>query len=94
MATPHSGKKTVTTAGTAVALGSGQIAGPLMVKALAANTGKIYIGNDGAGDVASTNGLELSAGEPVVFEHVGNLGNIFVDSSVNGEGVTWLCLVI
>ena len=94
MAVAHSGKKTITAAGTAEALGSGQVAGPLMVKALAANTGKIYIGNDGAGDVASTNGLELSAGEPVVFQFVGQLSAIMVDSSVNGEGVTWLCLEI
>ena len=94
MATAHSGKKTVTAAGTAETLGSGQVAGPLMVKALAANTGKIYIGNDGAGDVASTNGLELSAGDVVVFQFVGQLSAIMVDSAVNGEGVTWLCLEI
>ena len=94
MAIAHSGKKTVATAGTAEALGSGQVAGPLMVKALAANTGKVYLGNDGAGDVSSANGLELSAGDVVVFQHVGSLANIMLDSSVNGEGVTWLCLEI
>lgn len=94
MPIPHSGKTTVATAGTAVALGSGQVAGPLMVKALAANTGKIYLGNDGAGDVSSLNGLELSSGEVVVFQFVGQLSSIMVDASVNGEGVTWLYLEI
>ena len=92
MPVPLSGKKTVTTAGTAVPLGSQQVNAALMVKALAANTGLIYLGNDGAGDVASTNGLELSAKESVVFELVSNLANIMLDSAVNGEGVTWLNL--
>ena len=87
-----SGKKAVTAAGTAEALGSGQVHGPLMVKALAANTGLIYVGNDGAGDVASTNGMELSAGDVVVFDLVGNLAEIMVDAATNGEGVAWLIL--
>jgi hypothetical protein len=87
-----SGRRTVTTAGTAVALGSQQVNASLMVKALAGNTGLIYIGNDGAGDVASANGLELAAGEVAVFDLVSHLGNIFIDSAVNGEGATWLIL--
>lgn len=86
-----SGKKTVTTAGTAVALGSGAVNGALMVKALLGNTGNIYIGNVN-GDVASTNGLELDAGEVVIFEYVGDLSTIYIDSDTNGEGVTWLML--
>ena len=91
-----SGKRTVTAAGTAVPLTAvnQEIQGPLIVKALIANTGTIYIGNDGASDVASTNGLELKAGEVVVFEFCGQTHNIFIDSSVNGEGVSWLCLEI
>ena len=92
MPTPISGKKTVTTAGTAVVLGSQLVCAALMVKALAGNTGLIYVGNDGAGDVASTNGLELSAKEAVVFELVSNLADIWIDSAVNGEGVTWIVL--
>ena len=87
-----SGVKTVTAAGTAEALGSQSIQCPLMVKALDDNTGTIYIGNDGAGDVASTNGLRLAAGDVVIFDHVGNLSSLYVDSSVNGEGVAWLLL--
>ena len=87
-----SGQKAVTTAGTAEALGSQQINGPLMVKALPANTGSIYVGNDGAGDVSSANGLVLAAGDVIIFDWVGNLGSIIIDSSVDGEGVAWLCL--
>ena len=87
-----SGQNTVTAAGTAEALGSGQVHGPLMVKALAANTGNIFIGNDGAGDVTSANGLQLGAGDVVVFDHIAILTDLIIDSAVNGEGVAWLML--
>ena len=87
-----SGQTTVTTAGTAVALGSVQINGPLMVRALTGNTGFMYVGSDGAGDVTSANGFELDAGEYIIFEWVGNLGSLWVDSSVNGEKVCWIAL--
>ena len=89
-----SGKKTVTAAGTAVPLSAGLVVnGPVMVKALAGNTGAVYIGNV-AGDVDSTNGLALAAGEVVVFNQVGDLMHIWLDSAVNGEGVTWICLEV
>jgi hypothetical protein len=87
-----SGINTVATAGTAEALGSQQVAAPLLVKALTTNTGLMYVGNDGAGDVASTNGFPLAAGDVVIFEHVGNLSAVYIDSAVNGEGVAWLIL--
>jgi hypothetical protein len=87
-----SGQKTVTTAGTAVALGNQDISGPLMVKALDTNTGVVAIGGDGAGDVTVSNGMRLEAGDSVIFDFVGNLANIMVDSAVNGEGVAWLAL--
>ncbi len=87
-----SGQKTIAAAGTAEALGSAQISAPLMVKALDTNTGKVFIGNDGAGDVDSSNGLVLMAGEVALFNWVGNLASIMVDVSVNGEGVAWLLL--
>jgi hypothetical protein len=87
-----SAQKTVTTAGTAVALGSIRIDGPLAVKALDTNTGVVALGNDGANDVTVSNGLRLEAGEVVVFEWVGELGSIYLDSAVNGEGVSWIAL--
>jgi hypothetical protein len=89
-----SGQKTVTTAGIAVALGTQAIGGPLAVKALAANTGVVVVGNDGASDVTTANGFQLSAGEVIIFDHVAHLGNICLDSAVNGEGVCWLALDI
>jgi len=89
-----SGQKTVTTAGTAVALGSQPIGGALSVKALASNTDVVVVGNDGAGDVTASNGFELSAGEVIVFSHVGSLANILLDAVVSGEGVCWITLDI
>ena len=87
-----SGQKTVAAAGTAEVLGTEIIQGPLMIKALLANTNNVYVGNDGAGDVTSANGIELDAGEVAVFNHVGSLANIVIDVDTNGEGVSWISL--
>ena len=87
-----SGQKTVTTAGTAVALGNQIIDAPIMVKALDTNTGIVAVGNDDAEDVTVSNGLRLAAGDVVVFEFIGNLANLILDSAVNGEGVSWIIL--
>jgi hypothetical protein len=87
-----SGQKTVTSGDTAEQLGSQQISGSLMVKALLANTGNVYVGNDGTGDVASGTGMELDAGEVIIFSYVGNLESIWIDADEDGEGVAWLAL--
>jgi hypothetical protein len=34
----------------------------------------------------------LSAGDLVVFDHVGSLATLIIDVSVNGEGVAWMML--
>jgi hypothetical protein len=47
-----------------------------MVKALDTNTGVVAIGYDGSGDVRVNSGLHLAAGDPVVFNFVGNLASI------------------
>jgi hypothetical protein len=86
-----SGQKVVTTAGTAVALGTGRVDGPIIVKALPANAGLVYIGGVN-GDVTSSNGMPLAAGNLVLFENVGDLADVWVDAAVNGEGVSWLSL--
>lgn len=87
-----SGQKTVTTAGTAVALGSQVINAPIIIKALDTNTDVIAIGNDGANDVTVSNGLRLEPGESVVLDFLGDLGNLMLDSAVNGEGASWMVL--
>jgi hypothetical protein len=84
-----SGQTTVTTAGTAVALGTTQVNAPIIVKALDTNTGAVAVGNDGGGDVTMSNGFRLQAGEVIPFAYVGSLASLYVDSEVNGEGVCW-----
>lgn len=64
------------------------------IKGLSANTGLVYVGNDGsdenddAGIVDSFEGFELNAKEDVVFE-VNNLEAVFLDAAITGEGVSW-----
>lgn len=93
MAPIFSGQKTVTAAGTAETLVASdtQYQGPVMIKALPANTGVMYVGQV-TGDVSSSNGMPLSAGEVCVLFNAQNLLNVWVDASVSGEGVAWLWL--
>jgi hypothetical protein len=86
-----SGQKTVTSAGTAVTLGSQQINGTIRIKALDTNSGIVAVGNDGADDVTVSNGYRMAANEDTVIS-VGNLAEVYLDSAVNGEGVSWLKL--
>ena len=80
-----SGQATVTTAGTQVQLPT-QAVKAVSIKAKSTNTGLIYVGDSG---VTSSNGYILSAKEAVDFA-IDNLNRIYVDSSVNGEGVSYL----
>jgi hypothetical protein len=86
--TIYNGKKVVTTAGTRVALTSSQAVKSVTIKALVANTGIIYVG-DGA--VAAANGYALSAGDTISLD-IANLATINLDSSVSGEGVTFVAI--
>jgi len=80
------GKTTVTTAGTRVVLAASTACKSVTIKALTANTGIIYVGST---TVASTNGFALAAGETVSLD-IANLTTVNIDSSVNGEGVTYI----
>ena len=84
-----SGQITVTTAGTEVQGPNISLPNGVWIKALAANTGKMYIGNNGDGTVSDTTGFELAAGQLIQIQ-VANLKDIWVDASVNGEKVCWL----
>ena len=78
---------TVTTAGTAVKASTNPTpGGDFIIKADPDNTGSIYVGNDGADDVASTTGFQLTAGDQVVMK-LSSLHKLWVDSSVSGEKV-------
>jgi hypothetical protein len=85
--TPVSGQETVASAGTAEQLPA-QACKSVSIKALAGNTGKIYV----AGDyVDSSTGYELAAGESVDL-CIDNVNRLYIDASVNGEGVSWLAV--
>lgn len=86
-----SGQAVVSTAGTAVQLGDQPVNASLAVRALPGNTGVVYLGNAG-GDVDSSNGLALGAGEGVVLAFVSNLNQLYLDAATGGDGVSWLIL--
>lgn len=88
-ATVLNGKKTVTTAGTRVTLAGSTAAKSVTIKALIGNTGVIYVGDS---SVASTNGFALNPGDTISLA-IANLSTVNLDSSVNGEGVTYLGVV-
>lgn len=81
------GVKAVTTAGTRVAVGTTTgLERGVTVKADIINTGLIYVGGV---TVASSNGYQLSPGDEVFIE-AASLAVVYIDSAVDGEGVTYL----
>ena len=83
----YTGVKNVTTAGVRVAVGTQTgLERGVTVKATATNTGLIYAGSV---LVASSNGYQLSPGDEVFLESV-SLATVYIDSAVNGEGVTFI----
>lgn len=102
MAEVLSGQRTVATAGTAVALSATSLlVRAVAIKALPGNSGVVYIGNDGAGDVTAANGYPLSPGDQILREApVGDdyargdldLADTWVDAAENGDAVAWLRL--
>jgi len=84
-----SGQITVTTAGTAVQGSSVALTNGVYIEALAGNTGYVYVGNDGAGDVTSANGYELKQGNQVIIQ-VSNLNQLWFDAATSGDKFCWL----
>ena len=83
------GRKTVTTAGTRVRLAESQAIDSVAITALEANTGVICVG--GATVVASAGtrtGIPLVAKQTAVID-TDDLGDVYLDSTVNGEGVSF-----
>lgn len=100
MAQFKSGVITVTTAGTEVRFSSTDLfVKKLIVRPAAANTGNIFLGNDGAGAVAITSGLAMEPADPPLVigdleiggrDDTFNLKDLWIDSSVNGEKLTYI----
>ena len=91
MAELVTGSKTVAAAETRERLVT--VANNVSVKAITvgakeSNTGLVYVGKD---DVASTNTPGLNPGDTVSLNggEPGNLSDIYLDVSVNGEGVDY-----
>lgn len=85
-----SGRITVAAAGTAVA--GPDVDGVFLLQAAPANTGDYcYVGDDGAGDVASDTGFALKKGLNWAT-YTGNLSDLMFDSDTNGDKVEWLLI--
>jgi cytoskeletal protein RodZ len=80
-----SGSKDVTTAGTAEALVATATAyAGVYIKAKRTNTGLIYVGDS----AVDNTGFQLAPGEREFFP-VADLSTVYIDSAVNGEGVSF-----
>lgn len=81
------GNKNVTTAGTDEALAGSTTCKWVVVQAQTDNTGFIAVGGSGVdATVATGTGVLLAAGQSVTLL-VDDLADVFIDSTVNGEGV-------
>lgn len=85
---PLTDQVTVAAHGTAVPLAgaSTPLVSGVRIKALAANTGDIYVGG---ASVDSATGFVLDAGEEV-FVEVDDLASVYIDSDVDAEGVCYV----
>lgn len=86
------GRKTVTTAGTRVQLGESRAIESVAVTALEANTGVICIGGKTVVAASGTRtGIPLAAKQTATID-TDDLGDLYIDATVNGEGVSWLAV--
>lgn len=85
-----SGTKNVTTAGTEVQLTTTSTpCSWVVVTARPANTGKIVVGDSAiVATAGSERGIVLSAGSSVSLP-VDDVSKVYIDSTVNGEGVSF-----
>lgn len=80
--------KTVTSAGTAEALGTTQLWSQLVIIAKAANTGNVFVGGS---NVASSTNAGMAPGDALTLSPkpgtVLDLAKIYIDVATSGEGV-------
>jgi hypothetical protein len=87
--TLRTGRQTVATAGTRIQLKTVDVfVRYVVIAGLSANSGLIYVGDSG---VSSSNGYELFAGGSIAIP-IDNLNKVYIDSSVNGDGVCFYYL--
>lgn len=87
------GRKAVTTAGTAVAIEPTTVPfTTCTIQAEENNTGDIVIGGSGViADLATREGILLTPSASKHYAVPNDLALIFIDSEVNGDGVTFSC---
>ena len=86
----NTGRKTVTSGGTAEALGSSTRIYRLTVQAETDNTNNVAVGDSSVVAAAgSERGAILSAGSSVDI-YAADLADVYVDSVTDGEGVTFI----
>lgn len=87
-----SGRNAVAAAGTAeLLITAGTVTKQIIIKAYLSNGGYIYVGNDGtAAGVTSTTGITLAAGDAIVLDIDHSQKPVYIDSSVNAEGVEYI----
>ena len=86
-----SGTKTVTTAGTRVALVAAQsIAEGVVIVARIANTGAVFVGDV---TVASTTNEGLQPGDQITIPGPINLETIYIDAATSGDKVDYYATI-
>ena len=84
------GRRTVTSHGTAVQLHLDKPCKSVVVMAETDNTDTVTVGNiDVIGALLTRIGVPLEAGDSLTL-NINNLNDIYIDSIVNGEGITYL----
>ena len=95
MARLQGGRQVVATAGTPVPLSTTSLSVlTVKVQALATNTDEVAVGgSDVDAAEGSENGMVLDADQIVEFgvAEVDELGDIYVEARVDGEGVSFVC---
>lgn len=83
----------MTTAGTRVALASSSTpARQVFITALSGNTGTVCVGGSTVvASLSTRTGVPLDAGDSVALD-IADLSSVYVDSTVNGEGVSFMYL--
>jgi hypothetical protein len=91
LASSVSGRQVVATAGTAAQFTS-QACKVVAITAETDNTGYIVVGDSAVvAALATRKGLPLAAGDTAIFA-VSNMNVLYMDTTVNGDGVTWVVL--
>lgn len=85
-----SGQTTVAVAGTAVQLMEDRVGlRHVVLRAHPDNTGVVFVGNDGSGDVTADNGLALAKADAPI-ELVCRPDGIWCDAATGGDKVCWM----